>query len=76
MAESPEEYAERTSRDAMLAGSLNVAPGSPAFYAAIREMKSDILSTGGFSEEEADTAVRDAFAIAKAEQNKRREGKP
>jgi hypothetical protein len=76
LAESPEEYQERTSADAALALSLGVAPWSPAFQRAISEMRSDILRAKELageevSDDEAASLIREAFQTAKAQANQR-----
>lgn len=81
-AESPEEYVERTESESAFAISLGVAPWSPAFQAAIAEMRAELLKpkveideeTGAktehqYTEAEADEIVRDAFKLAQAEAN-------
>jgi hypothetical protein len=42
-AESPEQYQERTSRDAEFAVSLGIAPWSPDFQSTILQMKYDLM---------------------------------
>lgn len=84
MSESPAEYQERIDHEAALAGSLGVAPWSPAFQKALAEMKNDLMSVKvyideegrqierAYTEAEADDIVRQAFQLAKAEANERR----
>jgi hypothetical protein len=85
LAESPEEYRERTSSEAELAISLGVAPWSPAFQKAISEMRNGLMrprmvtdeegklvAVPGLDEAAASQAVRDAFAQARAQENERK----
>jgi len=84
LAESPEEYQERTNSEAALAMSLGVAPWSAAFQKAILEMRNglmrptmvmndegNLVETPGLDEAAAAQAVRDAFAQARAQENER-----
>ena len=71
-AESQDERQIRLDSEAALAASLNIAPWSPEFQAAINQMKSELLdytdeegNTQHRSEEEADDIVRQAFSLAK-----------
>lgn len=80
-AESPEEYAARTSDEAALAVSLGFAPWSPAFERLLLDMKSDLMKPrmvideeGNRTEEALDEAaaedvIRQSFQAAKAEAN-------
>ena len=85
LAESPEEYQERTNSEAALAMSLGVAPWSAAFQKAILEMRNglmrptmvmndegNLVETPGLDEAAAAQAVRDAFAQARAQENERK----
>jgi hypothetical protein len=87
ISESPEEYQERQSHESALAASLGVAPWSPAFEEAIRQMRSDLLKPRmetdeegnkvwreGYTEDEADQVVRESFRLAKAAANVRTGG--
>jgi len=84
VAESPEQYLQRTSAEADLAISLGIAPWSPQFQQAILDMRADLMrakvttdeegnrvESPGLSEAEATAIVRDAFALAKAAANER-----
>ncbi len=80
LAESPEEYQARTSKEAELAISLGVAPWSPAFQQAIQDMRSDLRGhkmkdengqVQELTEDEITQAIKDAFFEAKGQANKR-----
>jgi hypothetical protein len=84
MAESPEEYQARTNSEAELAISLGFAPWSPALQQVLSEFRSELMQPRmetneegqqverpGFGADEAETIIRDAFALAKAEANQR-----
>lgn len=82
LAESPEQYQERTNKEAALAISLGVAPWSPAFQQVIHDYRQDLLrprmvkdeegneTEAVYSEAEAEDIIRQAFQLAKAEANK------
>lgn len=88
-AESGEEYDARIQHEHDLADSLGVASFNPEFRAAIDQMRRDLMSqrrvineagetveAEGYTEEEADQIVRQAFQQAKAQGNERRTPTP
>ena len=85
MAESPEEYQVRTSAESDFVTNLGFAPWSPHAQELIAQLRSDLMRTKfivgedgerqeqtGLSASEADVVIKDAFRIARAEEEANR----
>ena len=72
LAESPAEWQERQSHEAMLAASLGVAPWSPDFQAAITAMRDALMRRRMEINDEGNPVWREAATQAEAEDILRR----